>query len=64
MKIFLLNTKKRRVIRSWEDTLVDEGKKREFAWKVETEDDFELDYDSSDPDGLKQYYKEHDEKMK
>jgi hypothetical protein len=31
------------VIRSWEDTLVDEGKKAEFAWKVKTEDEEEYD---------------------
>ena len=52
MRIKPLSDKKRRVIRSWEDTLVDEGKKREFAWKVKSEDDIDEDYDPNDPDGL------------
>ena len=61
MKIKPLSDKKRRVIRSWEDTLVDEGKKSEFAWKIKTEEDVEEEYDPSDPDGLNKFYSEHDE---
>ena len=61
LKIKPLSDKKRRVIRSWEDTLVDEGKKKEFAWKVKKEDDVEEEYDPTDPDGLNKFYSEHDE---